>query len=119
MYTRPTRSSPRILNVSVTPAMTGIMSPSGEIWPTKPRVVAGSPRSPKWMFSSRPRVGESPFAMYCFSTSTGVAPFTSIEPRLRISGDMTSRRSSAKQLPTASASCPSERKSPPTTFVCR
>jgi hypothetical protein len=33
------------------------MSPSGEIWPRKPRVVAGSPTSPKWMFSSRPRVG--------------------------------------------------------------
>ena len=71
------------------------------------------------MLSSRPRVGESPFAMYCLRISTGVAPFTSIEPRLRMSGDMMSRRSSANALPTASASWPSERKSPPTTFVWR
>ena len=70
------------MKVSVTPAITGTMSPSGEIWPMKPRSV-----SPKWMLSSRPRVGESPFAMYCLRISTGVAPFTSIEPRLRMSGE--------------------------------
>ncbi len=78
-----------------------------------------SSTSPKWMLSSRPRVGESPFAMYCRSTSSGVAPFTSIEPRFRISGDSTSSRRSAYAEPTAQASWPSDRKSPPTTFVWR
>ena len=72
-----------------------------------------------WMLSSRPRVMLSAFAMYCRRTSTGVAPFTSIEPRLRMSGDRMSRRSSAKAEPTAQPSWPSERKSPPTTLVCR
>ena len=115
-YTMPTRFSPRSLNDSVTPAITGTMSPRCEIWPMKPRTV-----SPKWMFSSRPRVGESPFAMYWRMISSGCAPCTSIEPRLRMSGLRMSPalRSSAKALPTASASCPSERKRPPTTFVCR
>ena len=68
--------------------MTGTMSPRCEIWPTKFR----SSRSPKWMLSSRPRVGRSPLAMYWRSTSSGVAPFTSIEPRLRISGERMSSR---------------------------
>jgi hypothetical protein len=36
-----------------------------------------------------------------------------------MSGDMTSRRSSAYVLPTASASWPSDRNNPPTTFVWR
>ena len=98
----------------MTPAITGTMSPSGEICPMKPRA-----RSPKWMLSSRPRVGESPLAMYWRRISTGVAPFTSIAPMLRMSGDMMSRGSSAKHDPTASASCPNDRKSPPTTLVWR
>jgi len=42
-----------------------------------------------------PRVGESPLAMYCRSTSRGVAPFTSMEPRFRMSGERTSSRPSA------------------------
>ena len=50
---------------SVMPAMTGIMSPSIEIWPMKPSRAGW----PKWMFSSRPRVGESPLAMYCLMMS--------------------------------------------------
>ena len=114
MYTSTTRASRFILKLSATPAITGIMSPRCEIWPMKPRS-----RSPKWMFSSRPRVGESPVAMYWRMTSTGVAPFTSMEPRLRMSGESTSCRSSANALPTASASWPNERKSPPTNFDCR
>ena len=59
-YTSPTLGSLRIRNDSVTPAMTGTMSPRCEIWPMKFR----SSTSPKWMLSSRPRVGESPLAMY-------------------------------------------------------
>ena len=94
--------------------MTGTMSPNGDICPMKPRS-----RSPKWILSSRPRVGESPLAMYWRRISSGVAPLTSIDPMLRMRGDMMSRRSRAKLLPTASASWPNERKRPPTTLVCR
>ena len=77
--------------------MTGTMSPSGEIWPMKPRSV-----SPKWMFSSRPRVGESPFAMYCRRISSGVAPFTSIDAEVADQRRQDVARSSAYALPTAS-----------------
>ena len=52
-------------------------------------------------------------------TSTGVAPFTSSDPRIPVSDESTSRGSIANAEPTASASCPSERKSPPTTLVWR
>src|SRR3989442_5682653 len=44
-------------------------------------------RSLKWTFSSRPRVGPSALAMYCRRIAIGSAPMTSMEPRLRISGD--------------------------------
>ena len=37
------------------------------------------------MFSSRPRVGESPFAMYCLRISSGVAPF--IDGRTELYGE--------------------------------
>src|SRR6185503_1762547 len=44
-------------------------------------------RSLKWTLSSRPRVGLSALAMYCRRISTGWAPITRSEPRLRIRGE--------------------------------
>src|SRR3989449_11587148 len=60
--------------------------------------------------------------MYCRRISTGCAPITSIEPRLRIRGESTSRlgpRSSAYAEATDSPSWPSERNRPPMTLLWR
>jgi hypothetical protein len=76
----------------------------------------------KWTFISRPRVGLDPLAMYWRRIAIGFAPITSIAPRLRIRGDRMSRfapRSSAYADATDSPSWPSDRNSPPITFVCR
>src|SRR5438105_670657 len=83
------------------------MSPRWEIWPRYP-----FSRSLKWTFSSRPRVGLSALAMYCRRIAIGSAPMTSIEPRLRISGDRMSGsgpRARAYADPTDSPSWPRER----------
>ena len=73
-----------------TPASTGISAPSIEIGATSPRE-----RSPKWVLASLPPVGLSARAMYCIITSRGWTPRTSIAPRLRMIGPMTSCGASA------------------------
>src|SRR6266704_3584942 len=114
---QPTRGSPRSLKVSAIPAITGTMSPRCEIWPRYPFA-----RSLKWTFSSRPCVGPSALAMYCRRIAIGSAPMTSMEPRLRISGDRMSGlgpRARAYADPTDSPSWPRERNKPPITLLWR
>src|SRR4029434_3871769 len=68
---------------------------------------------------SLPPDGPHAFAMYCAKMSRGRIPLTNTAPRSLISGVMKSCGCSAYAVPTAVASWPSERNTPPTTFVWR
>ncbi len=71
--------------------MTPISSPSMEMGAQTWRCS----QSPKCDDASRPKVGESAFAMYCRMMSRGLKPRTSIAPWLRIIGPSQSSARSA------------------------
>ena len=87
------------------PAVTGMESPSMLIGPTMTGSSApGSGRCTMWMFRSRPRELEVPFAMYWRKISSGLTPTVMSAPMFRISGRIASRRSSAYAVATDSPS---------------
>jgi hypothetical protein len=75
---------PFIRSAITAPVRIGIMSPSIEI---TAGMLPSSESQPKCTLRSRPRVGPVALAMYWRRISTGSAPITSMEPRLRMSGD--------------------------------